>query len=856
MSLNFNLKNTAVLKALKRADFLLFKFAELLCQIFLFIFILSLLFFFFSFFGFVSLTSALKTTIVIFCLCLIFWNIYFFVNLKIKKPANPTDIAEAVLNLDNYNLAEFLSLDSAKIAKNAINFCQKRKILVNSTALFYFAVKASKDIAIVSFRLGLDIKKLQDSLKNYLEKMEKNADYSLEGQEDNFSDDFENTIKDAMLISKDRGHQKIGEKEILVALARHDDFFKKILVEYDLKEKDVENITLWLDSAEDLFEKSGKFWSKENLARNSSMGKDWASGYTITLDKFSTDLRQIVSHWKFKEITSHEKQIKEAEINLAKDIGANVLIVGNSGAGRKSVVESIAQKCYLAQSLPELNNKRVVELDMVKLSAVVQDFEKFEAILEQIFSEVLASGNVILVINNLENFVGQSMQKAGAIDVSGVLAKYLSAPGFKFIGITTYEGLHKNIEQNSSFAQLFKKIEIPEITEEETIKILQSNALDLEHKHKIFILYPSIREIVNLTSKYMPSLPFPEKALDVLNEAVIYGQLKKEKAVFPHHIAEIISSKTEIPVGKMEVKEKETLLNLENLIHQKIVNQEEAVKEISIAMRRARAGIGPKLRPMGTFLFFGPTGVGKTETSKALAEIYFGGIGKMIRLDMSEFQAISDIPRLIGATSPVEMQGLLTTPVRETPFSLILLDEIEKAHPDILNLFLQVLDEGHITDGQGRKVIFTNTIIICTSNAGSDIIFKEIESGKKIEKDKILSALFKKKIFKPEFVNRFDASVIFHPLTKENLLQIASLMLNSLKKSLKEKEIDFEITEPLKAKIVALSYKPEFGAREMRRVIQDKVENSVAEALLSEKIKKGDKIEIDSENFEVIIEGD
>jgi len=306
----------------------------------------------------------------------------------------------------------------------------------------------------------------------------------------------------------------------------------------------------------------------------------------------------------------------------------------------------------------------------------------------------------------------------------------------------------------------------------------------------------------------------------------------------------------------MEVKEKETLLNLENLIHQKIVNQQEAVKEISIAMRRARAGIGPKLRPMGTFLFFGPTGVGKTETSKALAEIYFGGIGKMIRLDMSEFQAISDIPRLIGAVSPVEMQGLLTTQVRETPFSLVLLDEIEKAHPDILNLFLQVLDEGHITDGQGRKVIFTNTIIICTSNAGSDMIFKEIESGQKIEKDKILSALFKKKIFKPEFVNRFDASVIFHPLTKENLLQIAGLMLNSLKKSLKEKEIDFEITEPLKAKIVTLSYKPEFGAREMRRVIQDKVENSVAQALLSDKIKKEDKIEINPENFEVIVQGD
>ena len=359
--------------------------------------------------------------------------------------------------------------------------------------------------------------------------------------------------------------------------------------------------------------------------------------------------------------------------------------------------------------------------------------------------------------------------------------------------------------------------------------------------------------IVNLTGRYFPSTPFPKKAIDILEEAVVYLRTINEKVLLPHHVAKIISDKTEIPVGKMEFKEKEVLLNLENLIHQRIINQEEAVKEISIAMRRARAGIASKKRPMGTFLFLGPTGVGKTETSKALTQIYFGSEEKMIRIDMSEFQAISDIPRLIGATSPVEMQGLLTTPVRETPFSIILLDEIEKSHPNILNLFLQVFDEGHITDGQGRKIIFTNTIIICTSNAGAENIFKMVDSGEKLEKDKLLNLLFEKRLFKPEFINRFDATVIFKPLTKENLLDIAKLMLSSLKKNLKEKEIEFIITEPLLEKIVELSYKPAFGAREMRRVIQDKVENSVAEALLSDRVVKGDKIEVDSESFEVII---
>jgi len=496
----------------------------------------------------------------------------------------------------------------------------------------------------------------------------------------------------------------------------------------------------------------------------------------------------------------------------------------------------------------------VVELDLVTLIAQVQDAEKLEAILDKIFNEVVAAGNVILAIDQLQNFVGQKENKPGMVDISGILSKYLAMPTFQFIAITDFPGLHKNIESIPSFADFFRKVEVGEVTEAETIQILQSAALEFEYRNKILILYPSIREIAHLTARYMPSLPFPKKALDVLDEAVVYVNTLRERVVFPHHVAKIISDKTDIPVGKMETKEKETLLNLENLIHNRIVNQEEAVKEISIAMRRARTGIGSKTRPMGSFLFLGPTGVGKTETSKALAQIYFGSEEKMIRLDMSEFQAIADIPRLIGSVSPVDMQGVLTTPVRERPFSLVLIDEVEKSHPNILNLFLQILDEGHITDGQGRKVVFTNTIIIFTSNAGADVIFKEVESGQAVDKKKLLGILIEKGTFKPELINRFDAAVIFHPLTKENLLQIAQLSLQSLKKNLKEKEIDFEITEPLKEKIVELSYKPEFGAREMRRVIQDNVENNIAQALLSDQLKKMDKFQVNPETFELIID--
>jgi ATP-dependent Clp protease ATP-binding subunit ClpC len=850
MAFNFDYKKTSAWHAVKTEKFFIFRFANIFAQLFLFLFIVSLCLIFFSFFGVVSGRSALKMPVFFLCLYLVFYDLSLFVKTKIRKPDFLLKLEDALASPGDYNLADFLSFESAKIVGDSINFCKKRKIPVSSSSMLYSSIKLSKDVNLICFRLGLDPKKLQSELKNYSEKTPKQNTPDV-----NFSTDFEKAILEALNVSKDRGHNSIGEKEILVGCARSNDFFKKVLVEYDLKEADVENLTSWLESGEDAATKKQQFWTFENLARQGSLGKDWSSGYTLTLDQFSVDWRNIVSKWTFREIVGHKKEIEQAEMVLARSSNANALVVGDPGTGRKSIVEAIARKCYLGQSLPELNNRRVVELDLVTLATRIQDPEKLESVLDQIFSEVAASGNVILAIDELQNFVGLKENKPGQVDISGILSKYLPIPNFQFIAITDYVGFHKNIEANPSFAAFFRKIEVSEISEIETIQILQSAALEAEYKNKVLILYPAIREIVNLTGRYMPSLPFPKKALDVLDEVVVYVQTKKDKVVLPHHVSEVISEKTEIPVGKMEVKEKETLLNLENLIHQRIVNQAEAVNEISIAMRRARAGISSKTRPMGSFLFLGPTGVGKTETAKALAQIYFGSEEKMIRLDMSEFQAISDIPRLLGAVSPVEMQGLLTTPVRETPFSLVLLDEIEKSHPNILNLFLQVFDEGHITDGQGRKVVFTNTIIICTSNAAADLIFKEVESGKPVEKQQLLGSLIEKATFKPEFINRFDATVIFHPLTKENLMQIAQLSLQGLQKNLKEKEIDFEITEPLKEKIVELSYKPEFGAREMRRVIQDKVENIVAGALLSEQLKKNDRFQINPENFELIING-
>ncbi|MDP3995961.1 MAG: ATP-dependent Clp protease ATP-binding subunit, partial [bacterium] len=552
---------------------------------------------------------------------------------------------------------------------------------------------------------------------------------------------------------------------------------------------------------------------------------------------------------EFYDIIGHKKEILITERILARREINNVLVVGESGSGRKSIVHAIAKKSALRESLPEVNDKRVIQLDLSSLLAQIPTVEEMEAILDTIFKEVIFSGNVILVIDEFHNFIGGE-GRAGTMDISGVLAPYLANPAFQIIAITTFEGLHKNIEQNSSILSLFEKIEVAEISDDETLMLLEDMALRLELKYKKFVSYSALRDIIAYCSKYLPAVPFPEKAMDLLDEAMVFLKQSKDKLLLSEHIARIITEKTQIPVGKMEKEERQTLLNLENLIHERIVGQEEAVTEVSTALRRARSEVTIRKGPMGTFLFLGPTGVGKTETSKALADIYFGSEDRMIRLDMSEFQSVNDIPRLLG--SPGE-EGFLTTQVRKRPFSLILLDEIEKAHPNILNLFLQVLDEGHLTDGLGRKVDFKNSIIIATSNAGYQIILKSVKEKTDWSNVKqiLLDYLFEEGIFRPEFINRFDAMVVFKPLSKENLLVIAGLMFKSLQKNLREKEMELVVSEPLKEKIVELSYNPTFGAREMRRVIQNKIENVLASAILSGEIKRGSKIEIDPENFKL-----
>jgi ATP-dependent Clp protease ATP-binding subunit ClpC len=558
-------------------------------------------------------------------------------------------------------------------------------------------------------------------------------------------------------------------------------------------------------------------------------------------------------HGHYNQV-GHFAQIEQMEKILCRSQTNNVLLVGRPGVGKKNIIKALAQKSSFGLGSRRLNYKRIVELNLPALIAQLESVEEVEVSLQKIFEESVFAGNVILVIDEFHNYFGD-VNKAGAVNISAILGPFLSSPKFQIIAITTVAGFTQ-IERNASTSSLFEKVKVPELTKKETLRVLENASPKFEKRQGVFISYPALKSTIEYSERYLEDIPFPKKALDLLDEVVVHTAKKGgARIVLPNDVAEIVTKKTEVPVGDVEIKEKEKLLNLEKLIHQRLINQEDAVKEISSSMRRARAEIKVRKKPIGTFLFLGPTGVGKTEAAKALSAIYFGKEDKMIRLDMSEFQTTQDITRLIGSTEQI---GLLTSKVRRNPFSLILLDEIEKAHPNILNLFLQVLDEGHLTDGLGRRVNFLNCIIIATSNAGAAIIVRDLEEDAKMDliKKDLMSMLFEKKMFRPEFINRFDAVVVFKPLNKRHLLGIAALMLGKVRHGLKRKEIDFVITQTLKEKVVELGYSPAFGAREMKRAIQNTVENVLAKAILSDQIQKGDVIQIEpqgpDEDFKII----
>lgn len=666
----------------------------------------------------------------------------------------------------------------------------------------------------------------------------------------------EEALERANEIARKRGSERTEVHDLLLALAEKNPVLRDALVAADISLQDLERILAWERRLRARARTAREFWSREHLRKKGSIATNWSFGFSPILDRFSLDLTRMARDRGFPALIGHEREMEALERALSRQERTSALIVGERGSGQRRMLQELAARSLAGTTAPELRSRRVLSLDVARLLTAVPDPAAREAALEQAFREAATAGNIILAINDLHDFVSSpdAENRPGTIDLSAILAPYLEIPSFLFIGLTSYAGLHRYLEQVPGFVSRFSKIEVAEISEEEAFLVLEDLVSRLEQTSSIFISYPALREAVKLSGRYVQAVPFPQKAISLLDESLASVRQGRERVLLPRHVARVLAEQTQIPVGEVEGLEREKLLNLEDLIHQRLIDQEEAVSEIAAALRRARSEVATRKGPMGSFLFLGPTGVGKTETAKALAAIYFGSEERMIRLDMSEFQNLSDMERLLGTD---RMPGLLTTPVRENPFSLVLFDELEKAHKNIINVLLQVLDEGHVTDGMGRKVSFQHTVIIATSNAGYRLILEAIKENKDFAalKEEVLALLFQEGVFRPELINRFDAFALYKPLSREDLVAIAGLMFAALQKNLQEQGVEFRASDALKARIADLGYDPRFGARNMRRVLQDRVENPLASALLRGEIARGDRISMNPETFEVQGEG-
>ena len=696
--------------------------------------------------------------------------------------------------------------------------------------------------AMILARLGINFEQYKQKISRYLSK-----NVISRGGNPDLSEEMQKIILVAYTNAYNSHKKKVDLADLVFALASPEkigvdekkDEVSEILLDFDLNYQKMRNVVAWIQIQEDLRAGLSKFRGQAKYKPKSGMDRAMTSIATPNLDKFSEDITLKAKYGHYFPCLGREEEFDKI-FRVIEGSRQGALLIGNQGVGRTTIIQGLAQR-MVSEDVPKiLQDKRLVSLNIASILAGA-DISGSEQRMLVIIDEVIRAGNIVLVVEDIHNLYGITAGGESSFDLAEVFAQLMGKHMFFVMATTTNNNYTKAIE-NKSLDSAFQPIKIEELEINDAIVVLEAKSGPIEYQNGVYFSYAAIEKAAMLSSRYIHDRYLPEKAIEILEQSAI--KVKKERGeknvVNGEDVAEVISNMTKIPLTKVTEKETEKLLNLEDKIHERMVDQEEAVKMVAASLRRARAELREGKRPIASFLFLGPTGVGKTELAKSVADVYFNNEEAMIRIDMSEYQEQASISRLIGEGANL---GILTEEVRKNPFSLLLFDEIEKAHPDILNLFLQVLDDGRLTDSQGRVIDFTNTIIIMTSNAGAQYIQDEINNGTTV--DDIKTTLINEKLkehFRPEFLNRFDGTVVFKPLTMQNVIEIAKLMIAKIAKNLEEKGIEFSASDEAVAELAEHGFDPKFGARPLRRTIQEKVDNALADHILKGEVGRRDKV--------------
>ncbi len=596
---------------------------------------------------------------------------------------------------------------------------------------------------------------------------------------------------------------------------------RKAFSHFNIEFKYLEPTVLWSQRIRN-WEHPPMIWEpRYELKLGGGFNRSWIGVVTPTLDRFSDDLTVRAQKGRLRRFLGNKEVLENLVTVLSRNQNNSAILIGPPGCGKTSLVYGIAHQIVTGGVADSIADKRLVKLDILGSKELREN-------LDQIVKEILTSENVILFIDEIHTLPP---------DAYAVLEPPLSDSRFQLVAACSLRDYRRFIEKHGAFARVLQKVELPEADKEITMRILEYIAVQLERESKVTVTYSALYGAYTLADRFVMDRVMPDKAVDLLDETVAMVSSQQSAGIVGYDdIAEVVHKTTHIPVQEAVDQEADKLLNLEERIHQRLIDQEPAVKAVSNAIRRVRSGLVDEDRPVASFLFVGPTGVGKTETAKALAENYYGGEDQMIRFDMSEFQEPGSAERLLDS---------LTNEIRTRPFSLVLLDEFEKANRDILNLFLQVMEDGRLTNTEGRTVKFTQAMIITTSNAGSDLIFKGLKEGKSINdlRDPAFEAL--QDYFRPELLNRFDDVILFKPLDPQDMIKIAGLKINELKSKLADKKIELNVSPGALEILAEKGYDPSLGARPLRRLIQDELEANLAKKLLSGELKKGDTLNLE-----------